>query len=215
MATTMEAIAADAGVALKTVYVASRPRAACCERCGTSCCRATRTTPRRRAPWYREVMESPIPRASCTWSPETRGRSRSASPVCSGSSATRRRSTPTGRALGLIQSDFHDNQNERREERCIGRRRPAAWPRCQRVRHRHPVDAEPSRSLAAARGPAALDAGGVRAMAGRHLVARSSSVPAGQAQARRGQAGRVRVRRRGSGARRRRRVRAARRPRRR
>ena len=61
-ATTMAAIAAEAGVALKTVYWRSRRRAASCAPSGTCCCRATRTTrPSPSGRWYREVLEEPDP----------------------------------------------------------------------------------------------------------------------------------------------------------
>ena len=45
-ATSMDAIAAEAGVALKTVYVPSGPRAACCGRSGTTCSATAATTSR-------------------------------------------------------------------------------------------------------------------------------------------------------------------------
>ena len=66
-ATTMAAIAAEAGVALKTVYLAFETKAACCARSGTCACAATRTRrpDRPSASGSATSSPSPTPSASC------------------------------------------------------------------------------------------------------------------------------------------------------
>jgi len=65
-ATTMAAIASEAGVALKTVYVAFETRAACLARSGTCSCAATRpTSPSRIGRGIGRSSTSPTLSVSC------------------------------------------------------------------------------------------------------------------------------------------------------
>ena len=59
----MAAVAAEAGVSLKTVYVVFETRAACCGQSGTACCAAMVTASRSvSSPGFRRVLDEPDPR---------------------------------------------------------------------------------------------------------------------------------------------------------
>ena len=201
-ATTMEAVAAEAGVALKTVYVAFATKSGLLRAVWDLLLKGDEDEAAVAArEWYLEVMAEPDParqlRLNARNSVVVKRRIAGVLGVIRDAAPGRRR---PGRAVGAHPVGLpRQPAHHRRGDRPQGW--PAAGPR-RRARRRPAVDAEPPRRLAAARRPAALDARRSTSDGWPTPRARSSSVPARQAPARRGQAGRVRVRRRGPSARR-------------
>ena len=131
----------------------------CCARCGTCSCAATRPTSR--SPSARGTARSstsPTPSASCGSTRATRAWSRSAPRGCMRRDPRRRARTDADIAAlwRRIQSDFYDNQRAI-VETPRGQGSAASRTR-RRARHRHPLDAQPPRRLAAAGRRARLDA---------------------------------------------------------
>ena len=154
-ATTMAAIAAEAGVALKTVYVAFETKSGVLRALWHLLLRGDEDD----APVARARV---VPRGARGARPGAAAAAQRAQ-LARGQGAGRRRARgdpPRGAAdadiaalWDRIQSDFHDNQraiveSARREGRARARAR-------RRPRDRHPVDAQPPRRLAAARRPSA------------------------------------------------------------
>ncbi|HEY2997613.1 MAG TPA: helix-turn-helix domain-containing protein [Acidimicrobiales bacterium] len=158
VATTMEAIAGDAGVALKTVYTAFVTKAGVLRALWDLLLKGDADdAPVADRPWYRAILDEPDPAAQLRLVARNarlvRARIgpllrviRSAAVVDADSAALWR----------LIQSDFHENQRAV-VETMHRAGRPAVGPR-RRAGHRHPVDAEPPRRLAAAGRRAGVDA---------------------------------------------------------
>jgi AcrR family transcriptional regulator len=82
-ATTMEQVAAEAGVALKTVYLAFATKSGLLRALWDLRLKGDQAEAAvAERPWYREVVEERTPSASCGATPATPAWSRSASPAC-------------------------------------------------------------------------------------------------------------------------------------
>ena len=108
----MAAIAAEAGVALKTVYVAFETKSGVLRALWHLLLRGDEVdVPVGERDWYREVLDEPDPAASSGSTRATRARSRSAPVSCSTSSAARPPPSRTSTTLWeRVQREFHDNQ---------------------------------------------------------------------------------------------------------
>jgi AcrR family transcriptional regulator len=112
VATTMEAIAADAGVALKTVYLAFETKSRLLRAVWDYALKGDESdAPVADRSWYREVLEEPDPERQLRLNARN---SRVVKTRIAGLLAAIREGAPTDADLGalwqLIQTDFHDNQ---------------------------------------------------------------------------------------------------------
>ena len=171
VATTMAAIAAEAGVALKTVYLAFETKSGAAARAlAPAPARRRGRRPGRRAPVVPRRHRRARPRApAAAQRAQLRAGQAARRERSCASCATRPAPTPTSPRCGSrIQDDFLANQRAVVDtHRRQGRARPR--PR-RRARRRHPLDAQPPRRLAPAGRRARLDARGVRAVVRRHGV---------------------------------------------
>ena len=155
-ATTMEAIAAEAGVALKTVYVVFETKSGLLRALWDLRLKGDEDdAPVAERQWYLEVIEEPDPER------QLRLNARNARVVKLRDRATARGHSRRGarrarhrRALGadpdrLLRQPAVDRRVGRREARAEARPR-------RRARGRHPLDAQPPRPVAAARRPSAV-----------------------------------------------------------
>ncbi len=172
-ATTMEAIAAEAGVALKTVYVIFVTKSGLLRALWDVLLKGDEDAAAvAQREWYREVLEATDPET------QLRLNARNARAVKERIGKLLRVIRegavvdPDAAALwNLIQTDFYDNQRlvvAALHKKRRARARPR-HPACDR----HPLDAQPPGRLAAPRRRARLDARAVRALVRRHR-ARSS-----------------------------------------
>ncbi len=111
-ATTMDAIATDAGVALKTVYVGFETKSGLLRALWNHLLRAGRDeVPVAEQPWYREVLAEPDPARQLRLHARN---ARAAKLRIGGVLEVIRAAAPTDRDIGAlwrrIQSDFHANQ---------------------------------------------------------------------------------------------------------
>ena len=169
-ATTMEAIAAEAGVALKTVYVVFETKSGLLRALWDLRLKGDEDEAAvSQRQWYLEVIEEPDPER------QLRLNARNArivklriAPLLEVIRDAAPVEPDTAALWELIQTDFYANQ---RVDRRVGRREARAEARPRRdARGRHPLDAQPPRPVAAARRPARLDARAVRAVVRRHRV---------------------------------------------
>ncbi len=167
-ATTMAAIAAEAGVALKTVYVAFETKSGVLRALWNLLLRGDDdTAPVAERDWFRAVVEEPDPerqlRLTARNSRSVKERAgailnviRSAAPVDPDIAALWER----------IEAEFHDNQRviveSLQQKKALRRGLDAA------IGDRPPLDPEPPRRLAPARRQARLDSGALRAVVRRH-----------------------------------------------
>ena len=185
-ATTMDAIAVEAGVALKTVYVAFETKSGLLRALWNHLLRAGRDeTPVAEQEWYREMLEEPDAerqlRLLARNARVVKLRIGGVLEVIRSAAPGRRRDR---RALephrtGLPGQPTRSRPEPRRQARAAARDR-------RRRRHRHPLDAQSLQRMAPARGQARLDPRPVRALdrrrrllaAPRRLTARSNDRPA-------------------------------------
>ena len=181
-ATTMAAIAAEAGVALKTVYVAFETKSGvlralwnllAARRRGRRPGRRARLVPRdaRRA---RPGAPAPPQRPQLARRQGARRRGRRGDPHAPRRSIPRSPRCGTRIESRLPREPARDRREPRREERARARAR-------RRPRHRHPLDDQPPERVAAARRRARLDARPVRAVDRRRGVPRTARPGAGSA----------------------------------
>ena len=178
-ATTMAAIAAEAGVALKTVYVAFETKSGVLRALWHLLLRGDEDdVPVGERDWYREVLEEPDPerqlRLNARNSRVVKERVGRLLDVIRGAAAA---DPDIGDAVGA-----HPGRLLRQpaRDRGVARRRAGAAPRPRRrPRDRHPVDAQPPGPVAAAGRPARLDARRVRALVRRHRMRATPSLRVG------------------------------------
>lgn len=110
-ATTMAAIAAEAGVALKTVYLAFQTKPGLIRALWDLLLRGPRDSPVADQPWYREVLQEPDPqrrlRLNARNSRAVKTRIGALLQVIRGAAAT---DADIAALWDLIQTDFYDNQ---------------------------------------------------------------------------------------------------------
>ncbi len=167
-ATTMAAIAAAAGVALKTVYAAFETKSGLLRGLWNVLLRGDdEDVPVQDRAWYREALDEPDPARQLQLNARN---SRAVKSRIAGVLEVIRHAAPLDPEIealwSRIQSDFYDNQRaivESLADKGALRSEPRRG-----ARHGHPLDAQPSRHLAAAGRPARLDARAVRAVVRRH-----------------------------------------------
>ena len=174
-ATTMAAIATEAGVALKTVYVTFETKSGLLRALWHLLLRGDEddATVAERA-WYREVLEEPDPERQLRLNARNSRIVKERAGALLGVIRSAASVDPDIEALwGRIQTEFYEVQQPIVEALRSQKRAPAG-ARCD-ARDRHPLDAQSPRSVAAAGGRPRLDAGGVGAVVRRHRPARSFS----------------------------------------
>ena len=167
-ATTMAAIATEAGVALKTVYVAFETKSGVLRSLWHLLLRGDQDdVPVPERPWYREIVEEPDPerqlRLTARNSRLVKVRAAALMKVIRNAASA----DPDVAALwSRIQTEFYDVQRPIVE--ALHRKKALRPGLDVDRRDRHPVDAQPSRPVAPARRRARLDARAVRAVVRRH-----------------------------------------------
>jgi AcrR family transcriptional regulator len=173
----MEQVAAEAGVALKTVYLAFATKSGLLRALWDLRLKGDQSeAAMAERPWYREIVEEPDPER------QLRGNARNARLVkqrIAGVLKTLRSAAPAdpdAEALWrLIQTDFYDNQRVIVESLQA---RQALRPGPGRGRgQRHPLDAQPPGRVAAAGRRARLDPRAVGAMVRRHRLRAAAPAP--------------------------------------
>ena len=170
VATTMAAVAAEAGVALKTVYLAFETKAGLLRALWHLRLRGDEAdVPIAERQWYRDVIAEPDPERQLRLGAHNarlvKERAAKLMRVMRDAAGTDADSAALWRR---IQDDFlRQPAGGRRHHRGQGGPRSRAR---RRARRRHPLDAEPPRRLAPAGRRARLDAGGVGAVVRRHGV---------------------------------------------
>ena len=172
----MAAIATEAGVALKTVYLAFETKSGVLRKLWNVTLRGDDgDVPVAEQAWYRETLDEPDPVRQLRLNARNsrRGKERVAGvgevirSARAGRSRDRRALEPHPGAVP--REPARDRREPRREEGARARRRP---------RGRHPLDDQPPEHVAAARRRARLDARRVRAVVGRHGVPRAAQAAA-------------------------------------
>ena len=169
-ATTMAAIAAEAGVALKTVYLAFETKSGLLRALWHLRLRGDEDeAPVGRRQWFRDVIDEPDPARRLRLNARN---SRAVKLRAANLMRVMRDAAGADRDIAAlwqrIQDDFYDNQRAivdatRRQRRA--RPRPRRCPR-----RRRPLDAQPPRPVAPAGRRARLDARCLRAVVRRHRV---------------------------------------------
>ena len=156
-ATTMAAIAREAGVALKTVYLAFETKSGVLRAVWDTLLRGAPDIPVADQPWYREVIDEPDPARQLALNARN---ARDVKRRIGGVLRVIRDAAPVDRDVHdvwtLIQTDFYENQ---RRDRASAATTQGAASRARRDSgHRHPLDAQPSRRVAPPRGRTRVDA---------------------------------------------------------
>ena len=167
----MAAIAAEAGVALKTVYLGlrdqERPAAGALEPAAAR--RRGRRAGDDRA-WYREVLDEPDPERQLRLNARNSRIVKERVGGAARGDPQRRPARPRHRRRsGAASSPTSTTTSAPIVETLRRKQALRPGPR-RRPRDRHPLDAQPPRRVAAARRPARLDARRVRAVVRRHRL---------------------------------------------
>lgn len=166
-ATTMAAIATEAGVALKTVYLAFETKSGVLRALWNVLLRGDDDpVPVGRREWYRSLLEEPDPERQVRL---LAGSSRAVKERIGKLLGVIRHAAPVDADIAAlwarIESEFYDNQRLVVESLA---EKKALREGLDVTGGRHPVDAQPPGCLAAARRRAGLDARALRAVARRH-----------------------------------------------